>query len=426
MNMRVEAVSAFFKKYGVYILGIFVFLFCLKKAFTDGDFKVFLEAAKLVALGENPYNEWIFVNENSSCLYFYSPLWAMILVPFSYLPAFIPNMIWLLANVFFLYRIWNLMVSYIPKQNFIQKHKKWVLILTILMSIRFLLYNFDMIQMTIFLLWGVLESIKYFGEGKVVVGAALLAFVINVKIMPVVIIPYLIYRGEYKGSLLTLFFTGVYLFVPAVFVGWSTNSFLLAEWWSVVNPTNSEHLIEADFGCHGLTALIPSLLIDTKGGLDVKRNFINLDLDTVVLITNVIRLLLIALFLCVLKWPPFTKAKSKLNELHELSYILLLIPLIFPHQQKYAFFLLVPAIFYLGYYLVSNYEVRKEANIKKKWLLIATFFGLAFTLMTLSTDGVIGRGLNNYTQHFKTITYGSLFLLVSLLILPSKLLAKKE
>jgi hypothetical protein len=57
--------------------------FCVKNALGNGDFKVFLEAAKLVGIGESPYNKWLHVGGDGYCLYFYSPLWALILVPFN-------------------------------------------------------------------------------------------------------------------------------------------------------------------------------------------------------------------------------------------------------------------------------------------------------------------------------------------------------
>ncbi len=51
-----------------------------------------------------------------------------------------------------------------------------------------------------------------------------------------------------------------------------------------------------------------------------------------------------------------------------------------------------------------------------KWYTLMTIMCLSFILMTLSTDGVIGRDLNTITQHFKTITWGALFLIFALLI----------
>ena len=60
---------------------------------------------------------------------------------------------------------------------------------------------------------------------------------------------------------------------------------------------------------------------------------------------------------------------------------------------------------------------------------ISILIFLSFVLMTLSTDGLIGRNLNDITQHFKTITWGALLLVVALILAKPKFsgqLSKQE
>ena len=422
MKIIFENMHAKIKQYSIYALYILVLAFIIKQALGSGDFKVFLEAAKLVASGKTPYNQWIFVSEGVTCLYFYSPLWACILIPFSYLPNFIPNFIWLLANTYFLYRIWLLLSYYLNLQKLTTSELRWLLFLSTVMSLRFVLYNFGLIQMTIFLLWGSLESIHLFRKNRFILGGILLALIINIKILPLVLIPYLIYRKEFKGAGSTLFFSVLFLFLPALFLGWSTNFNLHKEWWSVINPSNGEHLIESGLGVHSLTALIPSLLTETTGDLPYTRNIFNLDLQTTYYILNSVRIGFVLLTLYVLQWPPFKSSKTKTNELHELSYIFLLIPLIFPHQQKYDFFFIYPALFYILYFVVLNFKPQNRKMSNVNYFTLITLLALSFILMTVSTDGIIGRPLNLITQHYKTVTYGALILVLAVLIYtPSKL-----
>jgi len=404
------------KQYIPYLLGVLVLGFLITKALGNGDFKVFLEAAKLVAAHKSPYHEWIFVSEGNYALYFNSPLWAIILIPFSYLPYVIPNFIWLFANTYFLYRIWILLTKYIDFQNLSKQQVNWLLFLSILLSARFILYNFEMIQMTIFILWGALESLSLFRNKNFFGGGLLLALIINIKILPIVIVPYLIYRKEWRGALSTLFFSIIFLVLPCLFLGWSTNLYLLSEWWSVINPNNAEHLLESDLGLHSLTALIPSLLIKTDGLLPYSRNIFNLDFETATYILNAVRAGLIFFTLYFLGMPPFRQAKSKFREIHELSYVFLLIPLIFPHQQKYAFFLAYPAFFYISYFIVINFNLRTRMLNHKTYCVIVILLLLSFMFMTLSTDGIIGRNLNQITQHYKTVTYGAIVLIVILIL----------
>lgn len=415
-----------FTKYTYPLLILVVAVYCIKEALGNGDFKVFLEAAKLVRTGENPYNEWIFVSEGNYCLYFYSPLWAVLLIPFSYLPNFIANIIWLSANVFFLYRIYLLLKHFVDLDAITRKQLSWILLLCIIMSLRFILYNFGMIQMTIFLLWGILESLRLIQVKKIVYGGILLALIINIKILPIVILPYLLYRNYIKGFVCTLIFSVVFLFLPMVYTGWSTNIFLLTEWWSAINPVNPEHLLETELGPHSLTALVPTLLIETSGEISIQRNIFNLSENTVIYALNITRLLLITLTLFFLKWPPFINARNKLFQLRELAYIVLLIPLIFPHQQKYAFILTIPTLFYLSHFVIINFRLRRVVMRSLRWYTLMTIICLSFILMTLSTDAVIGREINNISQHFKTITWGTLFLIFALLLASPKITLKTK
>jgi len=402
------------KKYLPYFLGILILGFLIKLSLSNGDFKVYLEAAKLIASGKSPYHEWLKVDDNGYCLYFYSPLWALILIPFIKLPNAIPNLLWLLANIWFVYRLVILLSGYLNLKVLSDKQIKWLYFLVSVSSLRFLLYNFEMMQMTIFILWGALESLSLFKKNKFLPGGSLLALVINIKILPIVLLPYLIYRREYKGVLTCLVFAFLFLLLPAVFLGWSFNFQLLHDWWNAINPTNAEHLYDADPGFHDLTALIPSLLTKTESALPNRRNILDLNFSTAIYIMNGLRGCLVLLTLYFLKWPPFQQAKSKLNELRELSFLFLIVPLIFPHQGKYAFFLCLPALVYISYFLVQ-----KRANV------ISVLFVCSFVLMTLTSDGLIGRELNLLTQHYKLITYGALLLILILILLPAESIEKK-
>ncbi len=403
------------RKFGPYILGMIVLAYIVKLAMGDGDFKVFLEAAKLVKSGEDPYQKWIYIKEGHSCLYFYSPLFALVLIPFSYLPNIVPNLLWLLFNSWCIYRIAKLLVHYIDTEILSTRQLQWILALTLFLNLRFILYNFTLIQVTLFLVWGMLESLRLFREGKFWYGGMLLALVINIKILPIVLLPYLIYRKEFKGAGITLFFLCIYFLLPAFFVGWEFNKTLHLSWWGTINPSNQEHLIEAGLGPHSLTALIPVLLTPSTGELPNVRNILNLDPATAILIMNACRLILVVLTLFVLKLPMFTKTKSKPDELREIAYIFLIVPLIFPHQQKYAFVFLIPAIFYVATYMVSLYELKDPRHNRKfNFLLILSI--IFFILTTLTTDGLIGKQLNQLSQHFKLVTYGTLVLVWILLL----------
>ncbi len=102
--------------------------------------------------------------------------------------------------------------------------------------------------------------------------------------------------------------------------------------------------------------------------------------------------------------------------MREISYLLLIIPLIFPHQQKYTFLLALPALYYISYFLLISYKKGAGGINTKKYYTILTLFILSFILVTLTTDGIIGRNLNLITQHYKAITYGAIILIFNLIL----------
>ena len=91
------------------------------------------------------------------------------------------------------------------------------------------------------------------------------------------VLGFLFYRGYLKAIAISLMTFVVLLFLPGLTLGWDHNVFLLSEWWSIVNPSNKEHMFETDIGTHSLVALIPVYLTDTIGVLPQKRNFMNLN-----------------------------------------------------------------------------------------------------------------------------------------------------
>ena len=111
-----------------------------------------------------------------------------------------------------------------------------------------------------------------------------------------------------------------------------------------------------------------------------------------------------------------------------MSYLCLIIPLIFPHQQHYAFFFIFPASTYLLFYLVylffikENYKITKYFKIKKITLIV--FISIVYFLT--NSHFILGQ-FNNFYDHYKTLTYGVLILMTLLAICkPDKLLMEKQ
>ena len=390
------------KKIVLAVVAIVYILMSVASALDGGDFDVFLDAAQKISNGDNIYlGPFI-----KGLQYFYSPLFALILIPFTG-NFFITELLWLLLSGFWIYRIWILISSYFDASILTNKEKTIWVTVSFFLVIRFILYNTAMIQVTIFLLWAILESIHLIENKKALPGGILLALVINIKLMPLVVIPYLLYRGYFKAILFVLLFTGIFLMLPAVFIGYDYNMFLLSEWWAIINPSNSEHVLEAEITYQSLVGTIPVFLTETESIIDLKRNIVNLPIATVTTITNIARLL-VAGFTVYFLGMPFRKKVDNLSEIWAISYLLLAIPLIFPHQQKYAFLFMFPMISYLVYYSIIRWKFDKTGSVKVFVVLLSL---VVFVFTPIIGSDIIGRYAYDVIQHFRILGICALLLI---------------
>ena len=143
-------------------------------------------------------------------------------------------------------------------------------------SLRFFLDNIHYSQITIFILWCTAFGLQLILNNKTIAGSALLALGINIKLLPIVFLPYLIYRGYFKAFTYTVLFYFSYLFLPALFIGFNYNLSLIKTWLSLINPANQNHILDVEErSFHSLSTLLSTLLVN-----DVKTlsSFLIIDL----------------------------------------------------------------------------------------------------------------------------------------------------
>ncbi|HQV51334.1 MAG: DUF2029 domain-containing protein [Flavobacteriales bacterium] len=396
-----------------YTLGIGLVLLALVliEAHTIGDFEIFLQASQDLLKGENiyqiKYHEWYH--------YYYDAFFALLIYPLTYLPVYWATVIWLGLNVLLTLRIWQSIKFQLPLETFSPKALKVFTILTCAIAFSLWHRNIHLGQMTIFLLYLCLEGMHRIDQEEPLKGGFLLAMGISVKIMPLVLVPYLVYRHYFKGALSALVFTGLILIVPAAVIGLEQNTILLEERWALVNPMNSEHVMDVDETTfHSITTFLSVLLVKDAGAAyrtDLPRNIANVSKHTLSLVINIVRLLLVLGTLYIIRSLPFQRPTDRLQKFYEMSYIYLIIPLIFPHQQHYGFFFALPAIAYLVYHYTNAYTVRAFENWRSHRFRIIFLAVLVFFL--LNSHFLLGE-FRNFYDHYKTLTYGMLFLVVLL------------
>jgi Glycosyltransferase family 87 len=416
-------------KWLYYLGGLVILVAILFEVRGSGDdFNIFLSASRDLMLGKNiyqvPYNEWYH--------YYYDLLFALALTPFTFLPIYVVKLMWLILNVFFVYRIWKIITAWLPLTRLKKNSKTLFIILSFVFILGLLHDNFHLIQVTIFILYLALEGLFLINNNKLIAGSILITLGINIKLLPIVLIPYLLYRKEWKASLYIVGFIILFLCLPIVFIGFDYTKFLLIERWHLINPMNQAHILDtSERSFHSLTTLLATLLVKDCGdwhALPLKRNIADISIANLNIVINIVRAALILFTVYFLRTKPFRNITSKLQKLYEISYLCLLIPLIFPHQQFYAFFFIFPASTYLLYYLVYLYFNNENNDIGKhlKTRKIALIVSISIAYFATNCHFILGA-FHNYYDHYKILTYGVILLMILLAVCkPGKILEKEQ
>lgn len=400
------------------VLFLIAIVLCWVEAEGKGDFYIYLSATGDLIKGQNFYeNKYV-----NGYHYFYSVLFALLLNPFYALPFFWVKFCWLLLNVLLYFKLFQLLIKSKLLEVLNDKQRSLCIFLVFVFSLRFFLDNLHNSQITIIILWCSIYGLYLIANNKPISGSVILALGINIKLLPIVFLPYLIYRGYFKAFGFTVLFYFVYLFGPSLFIDHEYNMSLLKTWLGLINPSNQNHVLDVEErSFHGLSTLLSTLFVKDVPdiyALTLKRNIADVSISTLSLILLSIRLLLVSFTLYFLKFKPFSKAKSVWQQCIEISYMLLLIPLIFPHQQHYAFMFTAPAFGIIIFYFISNYS-QISKNKKTTIIILLTVIYLCANLKLLLGE------FNKYYEHYKILTYGAL-LLIPLLVWVSRQIKHKR
>jgi hypothetical protein len=378
------------------VLGTLVY--CAIEATGEGDFAIYMLAAGDLSDQADIYAKTYYDGYH----YYYSVFFALLLKPFYTLPFYAVKLVWLLLNALLAVHLFRLLSQSEIVRNLATRQQQLLLGTTFLFSLRFLHENLHASQVTILILWCCVQSLRLSDKGRPGVAGLLLAFGISIKMLPLVLVPYLLYRRKVHT---VIYATGFYLammWVPSIIIGHTYNLFLIKSWWALLNPVQTQHVLDVDErSFHGLSTLLSTLLVEhppDPRAMALKRNIADVPLDQLFIILQVARAVLVLFTLYFVRSLPFRNAKTAIQSMAERAYILLLVPLIFPHQQHYAFLFAAPAFAFIVYAAITL-----RAN-KMTWLLI----GLVYLVANLKL--LLGE-FNAYYEHYKILTYGALLLL---------------
>ena len=303
------------------------------------DLDVFFNAGKRLLQQEDIYGPPHFYNLK----YFYSVLFASLMASAQGLGIAVVKWLWFIVNAGLLMRVLLILKQEVFKDD---SKQAWYLLLLSVMMVKIVMANFTYNQITIWMLWLMLEAYRCFQNQKFLLGILLLCIGINIKLLPMVMVPYLLWA--YPQPLKHLGIGSVALVIlfllPVLWLGYDYNTLLFKAWWHTLNPVSDVHSIQTyEYGLMDVSACITKYCSAELVYLEPDLHVLDLPKSVLFLLVNGVRVALLAMAVH-LAWRHKTSALGVTYQLAVFAAFMALIPLCFPHQREYSYLLLMPML----------------------------------------------------------------------------------
>ncbi|MFZ1691787.1 MAG: glycosyltransferase family 87 protein [Flavobacteriales bacterium] len=373
------------------------------------DMDIFLQASQGILAGRNAYelryNEWY--------RYFYSPLFALAVAPLGWLGPSGAKLLWGVLSIVLVLRCMAIVDRWLRLEEGRVAERARFHALLLLLLFQPVRDNINSNQLTPLLVWCMLEGIRLIRNGRGAWGGLLIAFGMDIKLLPIVLLPYLLWRKHWRGTIATLLFFVAMQFVPAFVLGWDQLLALDRTRAELLNPTDPRHILDEEEPSFIALGSLLSAYLSTEGGssntMSLPRNLAALSIEHIAFLLLIGRLALITLTLAFVRWPPFRGELDEHRVLREVGYLLLCTILLFPHQRNYSMLLAAPAIAYLLHarlHLISP-------NATTRWTV-----ALVIAFLGLNAEMLLGEFADVYA-HYKVKSFIVLGLIAMLVCAPT-------
>ncbi|MBL7812791.1 MAG: DUF2029 domain-containing protein [Bacteroidetes bacterium] len=367
----------------------------------ENDFNVYLHAGVRLLAGENPY----LPPHHHGLHYYYSPFFACVMAVFQQVPVWTSKAVWWLISLLCLVRSASLILRWWNHWpfRFPMRFMGWLL----LVSTGYCLANLWTGQLTIFLLWSILETERLTGAGKSKTAALILGTAAQIKIIPVLFLFWLLQTGKWKTTVYSIFWMICLTLLPALFVGWNQNLSLTASWWEQINPLNGEHAVNLQAGFLDAGSLIAKYCSDTVIHGEQTTALFHLSPASVAWLTLFTRIFILASVLFFSG--RLMRGHSRFSHIgHKLALcgLLAAIPVLFPHQRFYSFLFTVPALLFVGYFL----SIQSLFTLKQKWFSLIATFAMFILLAPFAGTDTLGPWLSVWND-YRLFSLGGILLL---------------
>ncbi len=198
------------------------------------DFTVFIAAGRAVLDGTDIYE----AHNVRGWYYLQPPLFAVAMVPFAMIPQMWAVLIWYLLSVAMMIAAVRMCVRMMSRRQPPSQNQFVIYLVPPLLVVLLLVSALAHGQSSVLMLWLVIAALYCNEQGHAVVGGVSLAGATLVKVFPVLLLGYFVWRKKWRFVAASLLALVLGLFVlPSFAYGWKGNRVFLEKWVTrVVSP----------------------------------------------------------------------------------------------------------------------------------------------------------------------------------------------
>ena len=269
--------------------------------------------------------------------YIYPPFAAFCFQLFHIFSMNVAGGVWIFFNWIFWILTIRLTNRILVHFSIDQKTINWAISLGTICSLRYIWYHAMAAQMNLFVLYLSLLGVYYFLNQRQWATVTCLSIAIGIKILPIVVLGWLVTKSDYKFILKAIVAMGICFILPILFRGTDMGLADLKEYYVTFIEPFKQGRVEPDYQNYSLSAAIYKLTMPSIGEINprgLQYNLFNIPMAAAQNIYKVLALLMLSLFGAICLYARFIAKKFFL---YEISFVLIFTNLISGITWEYHF-----------------------------------------------------------------------------------------